>query len=276
MRFSRILLVALPILAAPEGASGAPAQTSAPILLNINIRLGATVQSYATVARVVSFPRNYNTRIVYVGGRRGFEGTYNGLRDAVASSGAGLVMNGGFYTNDPSSPEGLLLVRGRVMSPFNFSQSATLCVDHSGKLAILPTSGIRSNAGSIGKQCLDALQAYPIVVTHGANAIHPAELKLASYTRSLIGLKSDGSIVAVFFEKPVHLYAAAEFMRAMPSSTRKVQVTGEAGAGAHASSGLGLVEAVNLSGDVDSFAAVNGTVLVGNINREIPSAIVIK
>src|SRR3954452_6436295 len=112
-------------------AAATPAVTLAPTPLSVSIRFDTIVQSYTTIARVVSFAPNYKARIVYAGGRRGFDGTYNGLPDVVASTGSGLVMNGGFYTNDPSSPAGLLLIQKRVISPFNFNQSATICVDHS-------------------------------------------------------------------------------------------------------------------------------------------------
>lgn len=276
MKIVQVIFAALPLITAPVSAAAANPVTSGPIALNVSLRFGSLAQNYTTMARVVSFAPNYSARIVYAGGRRGFDGTYNGIPDVVASTGSGLVMNGGFYTSDPSSPAGLLLVQSHVISPFNFNQSAMLCVTHSGKLTILRTSDIRGSAGSITRQCTDGLQSYPVVVAHGGNDVRPTELKLSTYTRSLIGLRADGSIVAVFFQKPVHLYAAAEFMRAPQSSARKVEVTGVAGQQIHASSGLGIVDAVNLSGDVDSFAAVNGTVIVGNMYRAIPSAIVVK
>jgi uncharacterized protein YigE (DUF2233 family) len=198
------------------------------------------------------------------------------MPELVAANPRGLVMNGGYYTNDPSSPAGLLLVNGRIISPFVTSQSATLCSDKSGTLKLQRTSAIRASAKSIAKMCFDGLQTYPIVVNNGLNDINALELRRPSYRRTLIGLGRDGSVVAVFFRAPVHLYVAAEFLRARQVAGRNVQITGEAGRRINATGGLGLVDVVNLSGDTDSFVALNGKVLVGDIYRQLPSAIVIK
>ena len=55
-----------------------------------------------------------------------------------------------------------------------------------------------------------------------------------------------------------------------------IEIGGVAGQSARASGGLGLVDVVNLSGDTDSFAAVNGRVVLGDPYRDLPSAIVIR
>jgi uncharacterized protein YigE (DUF2233 family) len=242
----------------------------------VNVRSGGASHRYGTSALVVAFPPGSQAQIAYIGGKRGIAGTYHGMPALVAANPRALVMNGGYYTNDPSSPAGLLLVNGRIISPFGFSQSATLCVDHSGRLKIHRTAAIRANAKSIAKMCFGGLQSYPIVVNNGLNDIRSLEMGRPSYRRTLIGLRRDGSVVAVFFRSPVHLYVAAEFARARQVGTRKVQISGEAGRSINASGGLGLVDVVNLSGDTDSFAALNGKVLAGDINRQLPSAIVIK
>jgi exopolysaccharide biosynthesis protein len=214
-------------------------------------------------------------QIAYVGGKREFSGTYNGMPELVAANRTSLVMNGGYYTNDPSNPAGLLLVNGRIISPFNFRQSATLCVDQAGKLKIMRTSELQSKARSIAKLCADALQSYPIVVAGGRNDILPNELRRPTFRRSLVGMRADGSVVAVFFRSPVHLYVASEFLRGRQDGGLNVRITGVSGS-VRSSGGLGIVDAVNLSGDTDSFVALNGKVLAGDANRQLPSAIVIK
>jgi hypothetical protein len=113
-------------------------------------------------------------------------------------------------------------------------------------------------------------------VRKGGNDVNPAELGRRAYARTILGFRRDGSPVAVFFRSPVHLYVAAEFLRAAPSRATSVQISGDAGKGVRVTGGLGLVDAVNLSGDTDSFAALNGRVLLGDAYRELPSAIVIR
>jgi hypothetical protein len=234
--------------------------------IGVSVRSGATTSQYRTTALVVSFPPAYRAEIAYVGGKRGL-----------------AVMNGGFYakgeksdTGDPASPAGLLLVNGRIISPMSFGQSAILCVDGAGKMKILRTADIRSVAKSIASLCADAVQSFPIVVRKGGNDVNPAELGRRAYARTILGFRRDGSPVAVFFRSPVHLYVAAEFLRAAPSRATSVQISGDAGKGVRVTGGLGLVDAVNLSGDTDSFAALNGRVLLGDAYRELPSAIVIR
>jgi hypothetical protein len=185
-------------------------------------------------------------------------------------------MNGGFYSTDPASPAGLLMVNKQIISPLNYSSSATLCVDGGGRLRILRTAEVIPQARNLTSLCEDALQTFPIVVARGTNAIKPGELGRRPFTRTVLGFRRDGSPVAVFFRNPVHLYVAAEFLRAAPVRGNVVQVGGIAGQSARANGGLGLVEAVNLSGDADSFAAVNGRVLLGDPYRDLPSAIVIR
>jgi hypothetical protein len=265
--FTALLSVAGPLKAAPQVQS---------YQISVNVRSAGVPYRYNTGALVVAFPPGSQLQIAYIGGKREFAGTYAGMSELVATSPRALVMNGGYYTNDPSSPAGLLLVNGRIFSPFNFSQSATLCVDRSGKLKILRTAEIQAAARSIAKMCSDGLQSYPIVVAGGRNDIRPTELVRPAYRRSLIGLRKDGSVVAVFFKSPVHLFVASEFMRSRQVGARNVQVAGEAGRAVSATGGLGLVDAVNLSGDTDSFAALYGKVLTGDPNRHLPSAIVIK
>ena len=266
----------LTFLLAVAAAAAASTASAAPQIRTYQISVGLQSARYRTTAVVVSFPTSYRASIAYVGGKRGKSGTYNDLPELMAANRSGLVMNGGFYTSDPATPAGLLLVRGEIISPLGFSSSATLCVDRGGRMKILRTEELRPVARSIASICTDGLQTFPIIVAKGTNAIRPAELGRKAYLRTILGFRRDGSPVAVFFRSPVHLYAAAEFLRAAPSRGNAVQVSGVAGRNARATSGLGLVEAVNLSGDTDSFAAVNGRVLLGDAYRELPSAIVIR
>jgi uncharacterized protein YigE (DUF2233 family) len=265
---------------APGAAPAASAANAAPQVqtyqLTVGLQAGTGQVRYRTTAVVVSFSPSYKAQIAYVGGKRGKSGTYNDLPELMAANKAGLVMNGGFYTTDPATPAGLLLVDGQIISPLGFSSSATLCVDRGGRMKILRTEELRPVARSIASICNDGLQAFPIAVAKGTNAIRPAELGRKPFLRTILGFRRDGSPVAVFFRSPVHLYAAAEFLRAAPVKGNTVQVSGVVGRNVHASGGLGLVEAVNLSGDTDSFAALNGRVLLGDAYRELPSAIVIR
>lgn len=257
-------------------AALASAAGAAPQVQSYQLTVDLPSARYRTTAVVVSFPSSYRAQIAYVGGKRGKAGTYNDIPELMAANKSGLVMNGGFYTSDPATPAGLLLVRGQIISPMNFSSSATLCVDRAGRIKIRRTEELRAQARSIASICTDGLQTFPIAVAKGTNAIRPGELGRKPYARTLLGFRRDGSPVAVFFRSPVHLYAAAEFLRAAPSRGTAVEVSGVPGRSARASGGLGLVEAVNLSGDTDSFAAVNGRVLLGDAYRELPSAIVIR
>lgn len=267
---------ALTFFLAAAAAATASAGTAAPQVQTYQISVALQSARYRTSAVVVSFPPSYRAQIAYTAGKRGKSGTYNDLPELMADNKSGLVMNGGFYTTDPATPAGLLLVNGHIISPLGFTSSATLCVDRGGRMKILKTEDLRPVARSIASICSDGLQTYPIVVAKGTNAIRPAELGRKPYLRTLLGFRRDGSPVAVFFRSPVHLYAAAEFLRAAPARGNAVQIGGVAGRTARATGGLGLVEAVNLSGDTDSFAALNGRVLLGDAYRELPSAIVIR
>lgn len=270
---------ALPVFVAATAvvASAAPAAPQVQrYQITVGLQSAAGAQRYRTSAVVVSFPPSYRAQIAYTGGKRGKSGTYNDVPELMAANKSGLVMNGGFSTTDPGSPAGLLLVNGQIISPLGFTSSATLCVDRGGRMKILRTEQIRPIARSITSICADGLQTFPIVVAKGTNAIRPAELGRKAFIRTILGFRRDGSPVAVFFRSPVHLYAAAEFLRAAPSRGNAVQVGGAVGRNVRATGGLGLVEAVNLSGDSDSFAALNGRVLLGDAYRELPSAIVIR
>lgn len=267
LTLAMLLPVGSPLMAAPQVQS---------YQIAVNVRSGGATHQYKTSALVVAFPPGYQMQVAYIGGKKGFSGTYNGMPELIAANRSSLVMNGGYYTNDPSSPAGLLLVNGRIVSPFNFQQSATLCVDQARKLRLLRTSDIQPAAKSIAKTCADGLQSYPIVVKGGRNDIKPTEVTRPRFRRSLIGLRGDGSVVAVFFRSPVNLFVASEFLRGGQSGARNVQIVGEAGRSLKSSSGLGLVDAVNLSGDTDSFLALNNKILIGDPNRQLPSAIVIK
>lgn len=269
-----LVFAAVVIAACASAAHAAPVVRSYQI--GVDVRAGSSAQQYRTNALVVAFPAAYRAQITYVGGKRGYSGTYNDVPELMAANRSGLILNGGFYTTDPAIPAGLLLVNGRIISPMSFSQSATLCADQSGKLRILRTADLRPVAKSIASMCSDGLQTYPIVVRGGANDINLTELRRPRYVRSILGFRRDGSPVAVFFRAPVHLYVAAEFLRAPQSRSATVRVTSTSRGRAQASGGLGLVDAVNLSGDTDSFAALNGKVLVGDAYRELPSAILIR
>lgn len=269
----------LTILAAVAAATASTANAAPQVQsyqIAVGLKAGAGVVRYRTTALVVSFSPSYKAQIAYVGGKRGKSGTYNDMPELMAATKSGLVMNGGFYTTDPATPAGLLLVNGQIISPLGFTSSATLCVDRSGRMKILRTEELRPVARSIASICNDGLQAFPIAVAKGTNAIRPAELGRKPFVRTILGFRRDGSPVAVFFRSPVHLYVAAEFLRAAPTRGNSVQVSGIVGQNVRASGGLGLVEAVNLSGDTDSFAALNGRVLLGDADRELPSAIVIR
>ena len=267
---------ALTFLLAAAWSAAASAAQPGPQVQTYQISVGLQSARYRTSAVVVTFPTTYRAQIVYTAGKRGKSGTFNDLPEVMAANRSGLVMNGGFYTTDPATPAGLLLVNGQIISPLNFSSSATLCVDRAGRIKILKTEEVKPMARSITSICADGLQTYPIVVAKGTNAIRPTELGRRPNLRTVLGFRRDGSPVAVFFRAPVHLYAVAEFLRAPPSRGNAVQVSGVPGRSARASGGLGLVDAVNLSGDTDSFAAVNGRVIVGDAYRELPSAIVIR
>jgi len=260
-------VAATPALAAPS------VQT---YQLTVNVQAGATPVRYRTTAVVISFPPAYRAQIAYVGGKRKGSGTYNDIPELMGANRVGLVMNGGFYAADPASPTGLLMVNRQIISPLSYSLSATLCVDGGGRIRILKTAEVIPVARSITSMCEDGLQTFPIVVARGTNAIRPDELGRKPFARTVLGFRRDGSPVAVFFRNPVHLYAAAEFLRAAPGRGNVVQVGGVAGQSARASGGLGLVDVVNLSGDTDSFAAVNGRVVLGDPYRDLPSAIVIR
>ena len=273
MRVVPLLLAASLALAASAAAAAPQVQT---YQIGVGIQSGSAVQRYRTTAVVVSFSASSRAQIAYVGGKRGKAGTYNDIPELMAANKVGLVMNGGFYTTDPATPAGLLLIRGQIISPLSFTSSATLCVDRGGRMRILRTDDIKAVAKSIAQMCTDGLQAFPIVVAKGTNGIKPVELGRKPFVRTILGFRKDGSPVAVFFRNPVHLYAAAEFLRAAPGRGNVVQVSGVAGQNVRASGGLGLFEAVNLSGDADSFAALNGRVLLGDAYRELPSAIVIR
>ena len=267
---------ALTFLVAAAATAAASAAAAAPQVQTYQISVGLQSARYKTSAVVVSFPVRYRAQVAYVGGKRGKAGTYNDIPELMAANRTGLVMNGGFSSSDPATPAGLLLVRGEIISPLGFGSSATLCVDRGGRMKILKTEELKAVARSIASICADGLQTFPIIVAKGTNAIRPAELGRKPYVRTILGFRGDGSPVAVFFRSPVHLYTAAEFLRAAPSRGSAVQIGGVAGRNARATGGLGLVEAVNLSGDADSFAALNGRVLLGDVYRELPSAIVIR
>lgn len=264
------------LLTAAAAATASTSQAAGPEVRTYQVSVALGSAKYRTSAVVVSFPATYRAQIVYTAGKRGKSGTFNDLPEVMAANRSGLVMNGGFYTSDPATPAGLLLVNGQIISPLNFNLSATLCVDRIGRMKILKTEEVKPKARAIASICADGLQTYPIVVAKGTNAIRPNELGRRPNLRTVLGFRRDGSPVAVFFRSPVHLYAVAEFLRAAPSRGNAVQVTGVPGRNARASGGLGLVDAVNLSGDTDSFAAVNGRVIVGDAYRELPSAIVIR
>lgn len=76
MKIVQVIFAALPLITAPVSAAAANPVTSGPIALNVSLRFGSLAQNYTTTARVVSFAPNYSARIVYAGGRRGFDGTY--------------------------------------------------------------------------------------------------------------------------------------------------------------------------------------------------------
>lgn len=267
------------ILAVSTGCLATSATAANPDIrtykLAVNVRSGSAAHRYAGAVLVFTYPPSYRMRIAYVGGKRDFAGTYNDIPELMGAAGSALVMNGGFYTSDPSKPAGLVLVGGRMISPPN-GQSAILCVSDAGKLKILRTAAVKQRARDLPSICSDALQGYPIVVSDGQNGINAEELARSPYRRSVIGLRQDGSLVAAFFLTPINLYAAAEFLRAPVTTDRLVQVTGVAGVSMHASGGIGLIDAVNLSGVDDLFASLNGYVVVGSSYHDLPSAIVIK
>jgi uncharacterized protein YigE (DUF2233 family) len=266
-------------VAALAGAA-APAPTSAYQIrdhrLTVQVNAGSNPVRYASRAIVVTFSPGYRAEISYVGARNTAAKSYDGLTGLIAAHPNSFVMNGGFYANDPSTPAGLLLIEGRTVAPFNKNQSGVLCLRWDASFEILYSRTLVANGMNIGKLCRSALQSFPIVLFQGRNGINSGEFRRQKYVRSLIGTREDGTLVAAFFTEPIHLYAAAEFMRTRNPPGGAVQITGDLQQGIRSSQGLGLSNVLNLGGDSDTFAALSGRVLAGSPYRQIASAIVIK
>lgn len=266
--------------------------------ISVNVAMPQGAVKYSTVARVVSFGADYRAAIAYAGSQTTPKGRTRtaaqrevaagarsgGIPAVVATNPGALILNGGFYTDDPSRPAGLLMVGGRVISPFNFATyrdgdsrlNVTLCVKGGGKLSFLNTAALKSRATEIGTLCTSAMQSHPRLLAGGRNQILASELRRPRYVRSTIGLRADGSAVAVFFTQPVHLFVAAEFMRAAPRAGAASAVTRVGNGPLRVTNGLGLVEAANLDGDSSSVGVLGGRVLTGDLYRELPSVVILQ
>ena len=99
----------------------------------------------------------------------------------------------------------------------------------------------------------------------------------------MIGMRANGDAYAILFTTPINryfisafLHAAPRLARGAPSVPELVQITGNISgiAEARVTTGLGLTEAVGLATDGDSIALGPVGPKIGDVNRQLPSAIV--
>ena len=193
------------------------------------------------------------------------------------------VSNGGFSAGHPSQPAGLLVVAGHVVSPLSRSMypngryrlSAILCQSQQQGISLLRTADIAASRQSLLSRCASAIQAGPMVVENGLNGIGAAELKARAYVRTMVGQDASGRAYLVVFTRPIHLYAAAEFLRAPRGrSGGQAAVITPTPSGLTASQGLGLSNVMNLDGDTSTAVVHRGQIVVGDPSLPRPSAVV--
>ncbi|HEY2708922.1 MAG TPA: phosphodiester glycosidase family protein [Caulobacteraceae bacterium] len=251
------------------------------------IRVSAPGVQYITRAWVYPVGQVYKASIYAIGVSLGSKGrsvaTAPTFSDVVSREPKSLVINGGFYENDPSTPAGLLLVAGYIVHSYSLEKSADgtfklsqiICQNGAQRLSIIPTQEIANNPASILSRCQSAVQTGPGIVAAGKNGIRPTELfSRAGAARTILAFDRAGGAYVVVFTLPVHLYVAAEFIRGAPNGSSQVTVVGNSTA-VTASGGLGLDAAVNLDGDVDSTCYLAGQRVAGDRRQLLPSAIAI-
>ena len=279
-----------------------------PVIRNITgvveIQTSSGTMRYSVHLVDVVVGTTYESEIVYPGGNAGqvtipsnANRSASRIHTARATSGLvalirdnpdALVMNGGFSSSDAFHPAGLLLIDGRVESPFNFFHygsdaakplrlAAVVCSTRAGHIDFLSAEAFESGSVDVADRCQSALQTSPFVVQNRESRISKREPDIkAPATRTMLGQDSDGALHAIFFLSPIHLAVAAQILLA-PKGEKEgaLTVSGSTAQGVTAINGLGLTDVVNLDGDVDSTGVLAGQVLAGDIRRDLPSLIII-
>ncbi len=261
--------------------------------IDVNVRGNDGIQhSYTTKAWVYSASQWYSGTIYAIGPYRVPDRSLPVVKqfdDIKSRQHPTVVFSGGFSKDVNYSPDGLLLVAGRVANPFlfeknskgDFELSAVVCQSLPGQLSLKKTQDYVTAGSKILNACWSAFQSGPMVVEDGHNVINSAELQKPSYVRTILGFDKKNRPRVVIFEKPVHLFIAAEFLRGEPAAAPVGQATvsGDPRDPNFASkSGLGLREAVNLNGDAFAICEYWGKpkFRFGNSANLIPSAIAIR
>ncbi len=139
-----------------------------------------------------------------LGGTRSFTGFT--LRDLASRVRALAIINGGATASlSLPVPVGLLVTDGRLVSKPSLQSktlSGFLCFTAK-TVTVLPISSYQPGG------CQSALQAGPIAIDGGRNAILKSELKLPAYRRSLAAVDGSGRLILIATSK-VHLYELAE------------------------------------------------------------------
>ena len=269
-------------------AATAPAAADEPVswTIAVDISVGPARAAYTAKAWVYSPGPNYRATLYAVGPYAVAAGLGTAVArfdEIIARDPAAAVFNGGFWDDGPFMPAGLLLIGGRATHPFSFQKtdghdydlSAVVCLDGKGRLAPLQTQDFVSPTAQIKSQCSSALQAGPIVVQNGANAIRPSEISdnKAPALRTILGFDSSGTPYVVIFQTPVHLFVAAAFLQAPTASIGSARIANARSPGMlQVTSGLGLRNAVNLNGDTSATCYYKGQRIVGNSAQAMPSA----
>lgn len=145
-------------------------------------------------------------------------GSFARLEDILAERGerAVFAMNGAMYHPD-RAPVGLYIEGGKTLSPialragpgnFGLLPNGVFCL--SGGAAAITES--RAFAKS-GKACDFAMQSGPLLVSGGA--LHPQILpnSRSAFIRNGIGLRPDGTVLAVISDAPVNFHRFARLFR---------------------------------------------------------------
>jgi hypothetical protein len=249
-------------------------------------------------AWAVALGKDYKVDVAYIGEGVGAPGLSD-LANASLNRNA-TIINAGFSVGTPGTPDGLLLVRGRIVSPMTLQHddnngpyhlNTVLCVNSAGKMSFIPTGDFKPNIPTkdftlspqdVIVRCQSAVQTTPRILLAGKNQISNQE-PISSGSRrkrTVIGFALDGTPYAVIFSMPISRYFIGEFLRKPPDksakavpSTTPVRITGKFPA-FQVSEGLGLTDAVGLSSDENSAIIVEQKHVTGNPYRQIPSALI--
>jgi exopolysaccharide biosynthesis protein len=132
---------------------------------------------------------------------------YSAVVDLARSRGASVAVNGGFFTFNPFTPDGLLLIDGKTVARARADYSGAIAIDGDGVLSVGPTAGAR--------RATFAVQGHPTLVENGGKM----GMQRATGDRTArTFVAQSGETVIVAVTSPVTLYHLADALVQYPDA----------------------------------------------------------